>query len=135
MAKRIVILLLVLFLSSCATTMPEKKGLESSLRNSAEKYWQIRLNGNLEELYEMEYREDLPPLDKYKVEAGLIRKNIITKYSVKDIIVEGNRGTVYIEFLITIPPVPQPFKQTLIDRWIWDKGWRHILNPRKVKEG
>lgn len=134
MAKRIIVLLLILIFISCAT-MPEKKELESSLKESAERYWQIRLNGNLEEIYEMEYKEGLPPIDKYKVEAGLIRKNIITKYSIKDIIIEGSNGTVYVEFSITIPPVPQPFKQTLTDKWIWDRGWKHILNPKKIKQG
>ncbi len=134
MAKRLIILLSVLLLFSCATTMPEKKDLEASLRESAERYWEIRLKGNLEDIYDMEYREDLPPLDKYRVRAGLIRKTLITKHRIKDVVVDDKDGIVYVEFHIMLPPVPEPFKQTMTDRWVWDGEWKHILDPKKRKK-
>lgn len=129
----LIILSSLLLFFGCAT-MPEKKELETSLREAAEKYWEVRLKGNLEDIYGMEFKEDLPPMDKYKVTTGLIRKNLITKHRIKDVVVEGKDGTVYVEFHISMPPVPKPFTQTMTDRWVWDREWRHILEPSKKKQ-
>lgn len=136
MARRLIALLFILSfsaLSSGCATMPEQKDLESTLKEAAERYWNIRLKGELKDAYNMEYEEGGLPsdMDRYLYKAGLIRKFIITKHRIKEVTVEGKNGTVLLELHIRMPAIPAPFKQTMKDSWIWDGKWRHILNPKE----
>lgn len=138
MAKRLSLFILLTliaslnFLSACAT-MPEQKDLEISLRKTVKKYWDIRLTGDLEELYDMEYSEDLPPFDQYEVKAALIRKFIIRKNIIKKVTIEEKNAAVVLEQHIILPPLPEPLKQAYRDKWIWDGKWKHIFRHGKKK--
>ncbi len=136
MAKklRFFLLLTLIFsinlLSACAT-MPEQKDLEISLRKTAKKYWDIRMKKDLKDLYDMEFRDNRPPLDKYMVKAALIRKFHITKQRIKTVEIQGTNAAITFNQHIMMPAIPAPLTQTFRDLWIWDRKWKHIFDPRK----
>ncbi len=136
MAKKLIniffIVSLIASISACAT-MPGKKDLELSLKKAVKKYWKIRLKGELKDAYKMEYEGGgLPDTkEKYFYKAGLIRKFIITKNKIKEVKIEGKNATVILELYLLMPGISKPFKQPLTDLWVWDRKWKHILDPKE----
>ena len=134
MAKRLIILFFTVslgaFTSNCAT-MPQQKDLGASLEKQAKKYWDIRLNGDVSVIYDMEYKEDLPPFDKYSVDVRRIRKLGVRRHRLKEINVDGKNGTLLVEIHLVLSPVGKTVKHKMTDYWIWDGQWKHILNPKE----
>lgn len=121
-------ILYLLALSSCATTPHKAEDLEESLRKTAIEYWKLRMADKYEETYKMEHREDLPPYPEYLNKVMLIKKFTIVGHNIKDIKVEGNKGSVEVEFSFILPPVTKPFIQAIRDEWLFEKGrWLHKL--------
>lgn len=136
MAKKLIniffIVSLIASISGCAT-MPGKKDLELSLKKTARQYWKIRLKGKLSDAYKMEYEGGGRPdtMDRYLYKAGLIRKFTITKNRIKEVKIEGKNATVIMELDLMMPGISKPFKQSMTDLWIWDRKWKHILDPKE----
>jgi hypothetical protein len=120
-----IILLLGLALG-CATAPPDPEGLSRSLKAAAYDYWEKRLNGNIEYIYKMELKEGLPPFAEYGDKSQAIRKFEIKSHSIKDLRVEGDKGTVAVEFSVLMPPVSKPLKQMIEEEWVLRGGkWFH----------
>ncbi len=121
------IFLCILLFAGCATT-PTKADIEQSLRERAEAYWKLRMADKYEETYEMEYKEGLPPFAEYLDKVRAMKKIHIVGHSIKSIKTDGQNGTVEVEIRFILPITTKPFKQTLPDLWVYERGkWRHQL--------
>jgi len=129
--KKILMLIIVILLFSGCATVKEKKSKEELLRESVNYYWNIRLKGELQKIYNIEDKNFCPSFEDYKVEAALIRKFDIREFNIKEVTIKNNIAKVIVEFSFYMPPVSKPFKQSIIDRWIWkDRKWWHIFNKK-----
>lgn len=122
-----------IIIAGCAAQQTEVKqilGPEESLRAAAEQYWKLRMADKYEETYKMEDRTALPPFVQYRDQVMAMKKITILKYEVKDVIVDDNAGTVRLDFFTILPPLANPFKQPLYDKWVFREGaWWHVLPP------
>lgn len=128
--KYIIYLVLIIvataLLMGCAAVRPKEADLNESLRNKAKAYWDMRMNDKYDETYKMEDRESLPPYPEYINKAMLIKKWNLKSYSIRDLHMEGDKGSIDLEFSFIMPPVTKPFKQTIKDEWVYKDGrWRH----------
>jgi hypothetical protein len=134
MGRRLILMaMLIIFMvyTPGCSTIPEQKDLEVSLRESVQRYWDIRLKGNVDDIYDMEVGEDLPPIEEYRLEATLMRRITIVKYDIAEITVTGKEGNVRLQVHIMVPVTSRPIKQPLMDRWIWDGKWKHLWIKKK----
>ncbi|HUO76579.1 MAG TPA: hypothetical protein VMU21_03290 [Thermodesulfovibrionales bacterium] len=121
----------MLFFSANCATIPEQGDLKASLKESAEKYWKMRMDEKYEDTYKMEDKEGLPPFEAYLQKVKAMRRFAVAKYTITNESVEGEKGTVtvYLEVMLSAPrPIPSGFG----DAWIYRNGrWRHVL-PQEV---
>jgi hypothetical protein len=101
----------------------------SSLRNDAEKYWNMRGQAKYEETYRMEKQEGLPAFEKYRNALASSNKNInVTSRVIKDVRIDGDNGLVDLEVTYLLTNIPKPLKDIIQDRWVFQDGkWRHVL--------
>ncbi|MEM3101711.1 MAG: hypothetical protein QXT99_10225 [Candidatus Nitrosotenuis sp.] len=124
----ILIVSITVFLIGCATTPPKEVDLKESLMTRAQQYWDMRMKDGYEESYKMEDRDGLPAYNEYMNKAMMIKKFSIKAHSVKNVIVEGDKGIVDVEFSFIMPPVTKPFVQVIKDNWLYKDGeWRHLF--------
>ena len=115
-----------LFSFGCESEMKDPKG---TLEKQAKQYWIERLiNRNFEYTYEEEVNENLPPFSTYKEQLKKVTKFPTSSVEVKEVKVEGDRGTVKYVVNCIIPGYPKELPVPLGDYWII-KGnkWKHIL--------
>jgi len=113
-------------LCGCATI--SAKGDENSLRMSAERYWNLRMEDKYNDTYKMEDSHALPPFEQYRDMAMAMKKIRITSISVKSAKVSGDKGVVELEWIYLLPSVPKPFHQIINDEWSFKDGkWVHTF--------
>lgn len=123
------VLCIILLLSGCAT-VPTEADLAGTLKERAEVYWKLRMADKYEETYKMEYKEGLSPFIEYIDKVRAMKKFSITSHSVGDSKIEGQKATVQVEVSFIMPMITRPFKQVLLDGWVYERGkWWHQL-PR-----
>ena len=127
---RLLIVLLILCFAGACATLPKEADLKASLRSTAEEYWNKRMQDKYEDTYKMEDKEGLPSFNKYRDLCLLMRKIDVVSHSIKEVSVDGDKGTVMVQFDMKLPNIPKPLPQPLTDYWIYRDGqWKHV--PRR----
>lgn len=120
----------MLCLAGACATLPREADMKASLRSAAQEYWNKRMQDKYEDTYKMEDKEGLPPFDKYRDLCLLMRKIDVVSHSIKEVSVDGDKGTVIVQFDMKLPNIPKTLPQPLDDYWIYRNGqWKHV--PRK----
>lgn len=123
----ILVVSITIFLIGCATAPPKEADLKEALRLKAQQYWDMRMKDRYEESYKMEDSDGLPAYNEYENKAMLIKK-FSKEHTIKNIVIEGNKGIVDVEFSFIMPPVTRPLKQVIKDEWVYKDGrWWHIF--------
>ncbi len=122
-------ILIIMIVHASADTI-DRQGIKDTLKDTAHKYWNLRMQQDYEATYKMEDKEGLPSFKDYVPRVQAIKKFNIKSHSIKDIVVDdkGISGIVTIEFKILMPAISKPFIQLLDDKWVYkDEKWIHIL--------
>ncbi len=125
---------LILFLVSCAT-LPKQAETQESLRSTASRYWDLKVAGKYDDALKMEATDALlkenksgRPLNEYYREKASLASNIAS-YKIKSVNIRDGKGTVNVEFLVSIPDVPNQIRQRLTEQWIFQDGrWLHLFH-------
>lgn len=128
MERKIVylVILVLLYITCGCATVNEKN--EESLRTVAEEYWKLRIEGNFDKSYKLEYKKDLLSFEDYKNIAVGILKASVKKFRLNEIRIEGENALIDVEFYFLLPGVSKLSKDILTDKWIYKNGkWWHIL--------
>lgn len=125
----LLVVMTLCFFNGCAT-IPKAEDPKASLRSAAGEYWKLRMEDKYEDTYKMEDREGLPPFEYYRQKVLLMKKFSILSYSVKDVSIDGDKGTVTVQFDVMFPNIPKALPQILYDAWVLRNGkWRHVPPP------
>ncbi len=128
MERKIVYLLIfaLLFINYGCATVHEKN--EEFLRSIAEEYWKLRIEGDFNKSYKLEYKENLPAFEAYKNIATGILKVGIKNFKLSNLRIEKETALIDVEFNFSLPGIGKTSRDILTDKWIYENGkWWHIM--------
>ena len=121
--------ILICMFQGCAS-MPTAAEMREGLMTAAERYWSLRMEGKYKDTYELEDREGLPPSGDYQERVARMMKFTVS-YSIREEVVEGNKGTVKMKVSLRLPDIPKPVGKEIHDSWVFKGGrWLHNFPPK-----
>lgn len=121
--------LVVISLNGCASVGYDAADGEGQLRQTAERYWSLRMADDYRETYAMEANgAHLPPFDTYLQKVRAMKRLRITGYRITKVLVQGLQGELEVEFNFMVPGLSAPLTTSLRDLWVLqDDQWHHVL--------
>ena len=125
------IVICVMFVSGCAGV--QKRGdQDASLGDLAEQYWTKRLvEKDYKFTYNLESEKKSLSFSEYCERVKRSQRFNCSSVKTKEVIIEGDKGIVYLTLKCRMPFLPKPYALPINDVWLYESNrWKHKFSDK-----